>query len=169
MKFNLLLYIVLVITMNACVTGGFDENTQLDERNDALAKAPKIESISINGSLLERNTQSLRVVEAKVGDVLSISASITSGKDAELRDLEVARQYYEFDLTEPSMPLDPNAADAVYEVSGNSFVFDLNYTVPAQDDDGYDFHPGDVIYVYLRASNTLDNYGYKAFEIHIVE
>lgn len=162
-------YILLMITsmaMSACVTGGFDENPQLDARNEALAKAPNINAIFINGTKLERNTQSLRIVEAHPGDILSISAEITSGKDAELSTLEVTRQYYG---NEDPHPLDPAATSPVIELSGNTYVYDLNYTVPAADDDGFAFNSGDIILVHMLVGNTADNFGYRSFEILITE
>lgn len=152
------------ILLSSCVTGGFDENPQLDERNKALAKAPKIESISINGTVLQRNTHTLRVVEAKPGDVLMISASIASGKDAELKSLEVTRQYYG---DEDPLPLDEDSEDGKYQLTGNTHVFDYSYTVPVEDDDGAEFHDGDIILVNMLAGNTLDNFAYKSFEIVI--
>jgi hypothetical protein len=163
------IYIFLIFApfiLSSCVTGGFDENPQLDELNAAIAKAPKIESIAVNGAVVERNQQSRRIVEAHVGDVLQISAEITSGQSAELDSLEVSRQYYG---NEDPLPLDHNDADGFYELSGNTFVYDLTYTVPEEDDDHFHFAPGDVILVYFRAKNTLGNYGYKAFEIQITE
>ena len=158
--------VLIAIVLSSCVTGGFDENPQLDSRNEALAKAPKVESVFVNGVPVERNTQSIRVVNAKVGDVLAVSASLSSGKSATLKELEVSRQYYR---SEAPQPLDPLSGDGFYDLTGNTYVFDYDYTVPVEDDDGFEFHPGDVILVYFRVSNTLDNYGYKAFEIHIEE
>lgn len=154
------------LMLGGCVTGGFDENPQLTGREAELAKAPKIESISINGTILKRDQQSLRIVHAKPGDVLAISMSIESGKDAQLKELEVVRQYY---AVEDRHPLDPNSTTGVYNLTGNTHVFDLNYTVPVEDDDGFEFAPGDPILVHVLVSNTLDNHGYRSFEIIIDE
>lgn len=151
--------------LTSCVTGGFDENPQLDARNEALAKAPNINAIFINGTKLERNTQSLRIVTAHPGDVLSISAEITSGKDAELSTLEVTRQYYG---DEDPLPLDPSASTSIIDLTGNTYVYDLQYTVPAVDDDGHAFHDGDIILVHMLVANTAENFGYRSFEIEIV-
>lgn len=163
-KLNILIILFSALFLGACVTGGFDENPQLDARNEALAKAPKIEAILVNGAILNRNTHSLRVVDAKPGDVLTISASIASGKGAELKSLEVTRQYYG---EEDPLPLDENSEDGKYELTGNTHVFDLNYTVPAKDDDGFEFHDGDIILVHMLVGNTLDNFAYRSFEIVI--
>jgi hypothetical protein len=165
MKRNyIFLYLFVLTSLSACVTGGFDENPQLDEHNAALAKAPKVESISVDGTVVERNTQSIRVANVHIGDVIHISASLNSGKGAELKELEVQRQYYG---EEDPLPLDPDSPTGFYDLSGNTHVFDLDYTVPAEDDDGFEFSDGDVIFVYFRVSNTLDNYGYKAMELHL--
>lgn len=164
---NRFIYTLLVcasIGLSSCVTGGFDENPQLDARNEALAKAPKIDAIFINGTKLERNTQSLRIVSAHPGDVLSISAEITSGKDAELSTLEVTRQYYG---NEAPLPLDPNASSSVIDLTGNTYIYDLQYTVPEEDDDGFAFHEGDIILVHMLVGNNIDNFGYRSFEIEI--
>jgi hypothetical protein len=165
-KFIYIFLFCAPLILGSCVTGGFNENPQLEEREAELAKAPNIESISINGTILQRNQQSLRIVHAKPGDVLSISVSIQSGKNAELKDLEVVRQYYG---NEDPHPLDPNSPTGVYNLTGNTHVFDLNYTVPAEDDDGFEFAPEDLILVHLLVSNTLDNHGYRSFEIVIDE
>lgn len=157
------------ILLSSCVTGGFDENPQLDDLNSALAKAPKIDEIRVNGTVLERNSQSVRVVEAAIGAELIIEAEILSGKSAELTELEVSRQYYwNTNFTEDPLPLDGDT-DGFYEITGESYAFSFQYTVPDVDDDDFDFHPGDQIYIYFRALNDRGNYGYKAFEIHIIE
>jgi hypothetical protein len=163
------IYIILLCAsfgLSSCVTGGFDENTQLDARNEALAKAPGIKDIFVNGAKLERNTQSLRIIEAAPGTVLNFSVEITSGKDAELKTLEVTRQYYG---DEDPLPFDPAATSSVIELSGNTYIYDLAYTVPALDDDGHEFHEGDLILVQMLVGNTSDNFAYRSFEIIITE
>ena len=153
----------------SCVTGGFDENTQLDDLKDELAKAPKIENIMVNGEEVKLNTQSVRVVEARIGDVLSIEAEVSSGKKAELTELEVSRQYYyNTTFTEDPQPLD-GSTTGFYDITGKSYTYTFDYTIPEVDDDDFEFAPGDQIYVYFRALNDRGNYGFKAFEIHIVE
>lgn len=165
-------YIILVsvaISLCSCVTGGFDENTQLDDLDNELAKAPKIDAIMVNGVEVERNTQSVRVVEARIGDVLTIEAEVSSGRKAELTELEVSRQYYyNTTFTEDPKPLD-GTTTGFYDITGKKYTFSFDYTVPDVDDDDFDFHPGDQIYVYFRALNDRGNYGFKAFEIHIIE
>ena len=123
----------------------------------------------VNGTVLERNTQSVRVIEAAIGAELNIEAEVLSGKSAELTELEVSRQYYwNTNFTEAAHPLD-DETDGFYDITGKSYTFSFQYTVPDVDDDDFDFHPGDQIYVYFRALNDRGNYGYKAFEIHIIE
>lgn len=163
------LMIIISFALSSCLTGGFDQNYQLDQHEAELAKAPKIESITINGTLLERNTQSLRVINAKIGDELNIKVEITSGKGAELEQVEFFRiYYYGEDFEEDPQPVDPNT-NGFLDVSGQSYELNYTYTVPEEDDDGYAFEPGYVIQVFIRARNSLDNFGYKAFEIHLVE
>lgn len=166
---KIFLFVITSFTLASCVTGGFDENPQEDYLKDQLAKAPKVDEIIVNGVELERNTQSVRVVEARIGDVLTIEAEISSGKKAELTELEVSRQYYyNTNFTEDPQPLD-GTTNGFYEITGKSYTFSFEYTVPTVDDDDFDFHPGDQIYVYFRALNDRGNYGFKAFEIHIIE
>lgn len=166
---RIIIFLSASMLLASCVTGGFDENPQLDDLNDAQAKAPKIDEIMVNGTVLERNTQSVRVVEAAIGEVLTIEAEVLSGKSAELTELEVSRQYYwNTTFTEGVQPLD-GETDGFYDITGKHYTFSFAYTVPATDDDDFDFHPGDQIYVYFRALNDRGNYGYKAFEIHIIE
>jgi hypothetical protein len=98
--------------------------------------------------------------------VLTISAEITSGKDAELSTLEVTRQYYG---DEDPLPFDPASETGVIELTGNTYVYDLQYTVPAEDDDASEFHVGDIILVHMLVGNTAENFGYRSFEIIITE
>ena len=163
-----LIYIMLLLVsfgLSSCVTGGFDENPQLDAHNEALAKAPNINAIFVNGTKLERNTQSIRIVQAHPGDVLTITADITGGKDAELETLEVTRQYYG---DEDPLPLDPDSETGIISLTGNTYVYELQYTVPAVDDDAHEFHDGDIILVHMLVGNTSDNFGYRSFEIQII-
>ena len=56
MKYSYIVLLLVSFGVSSCVTGGFDENPQLDARNEALAKAPSIKAIFVNGVKLERNT-----------------------------------------------------------------------------------------------------------------
>jgi hypothetical protein len=165
-KYAYILFLSAAFGLSSCVTGGFDENPQLDARNEALAKAPNINAIFVNGTKLERDQQSLRIISAHPGDVLNISAEITAGKEAELSELEVTRQYYG---SEDPLPFDPASETGIVELTGNTFIYDIAYTVPAEDDDGFEFHAGDIILVHMLVSNTADNFGYRSFEILIEE
>jgi len=166
---KIFLPVAAAFALTSCVTGGFDENPQEYDLKNELAKAPKIEKIIIDGAELEKNTQSARVVEAHIGDVLTIEAEISSGRKAELTELEVSRQYYyNTNFTEDPQPLD-ETTNGFYDITGKNYTFSFQYTVPDVDDDDFDFHAGDQIYVYFRALNDRGNYGFKAFEIHIIE
>lgn len=165
------IYVLLLLAfgLSSCLTGGFDENEQLDELNGELAKAPKVESIMVNGVEVERNTQSRRVIDAKIGDVLNFDVTLTSGRNASLEELEFFRvYYYTEDFQEAPRPVDPTS-NGIYPVTGDEFDFTYSYTVPEEDDDGFHFDPGYIIQVYFRVKNSIGNYGYKAIEIHIVE
>ncbi len=165
-----ILLLACVAMLSSCVTGGFDDNEQLDELNAGLKKTPKVESVKVNGAEVERNTQSRRVVDAKVGDVLNFDVHLTSGSNAQLEELEFSRvYYYGEDFQENPKPVDPETGDGMYDISGKSYDFTFSYTVPDEDDDGFHFDPGYVIQIYFRAKNSLGNYGYRAIEVHIVE
>jgi hypothetical protein len=165
------IYVLLLLAfgLSSCLTGGFDENEQLDELNGELAKAPKVETIMVNGAEVERNTQSRRVIDAKIGDVLNFDVALTSGKNATLAELEFFRvYYYTEDFQEDPQPVDPTS-NGIYPITGDEFDFTYSYTVPEEDDDGFHFDPGYIIQVWFRVRNSIGNYGYKAVEIHIVE
>lgn len=166
---NLIYAISLAFTLTSCLTGGFDQNPQLEELEDAIKTAPKIESLKINGAEVQRNTQTRRVVEAAMGDVLKFDVMI-SGGTAELDELEFSHIFYYGD---PDYESDPVLVDAdatePMKISGKTYNFLYDYTVPELDLDGDPMHPGDVIQVFVRAKNTIDNYGYRAIEVHITE
>ena len=166
---NYLSMIVLAVLGTACVSGGFDENPQLDELENALKKAPKVESISVNGVVVEKNTQSQRQVDARIGDVLKLDAVFSSGKDAQLTELEFFRQYYGVIYPqEAPHPVD-SLTDGFYDLSGLESSFSYEYTVPEEDDEGFHFEAGNIITIQIRVKNSLDNYGYRSLVIHLVD
>jgi hypothetical protein len=164
---NLILFIIIGMGLSSCLSGGFDENPQLEELEEALKSAPKIESLKINGTEVQRDTQSRRIIEAKIGDVLDFDVTLNAGAGV-LEELEFSRvYYYGEDFQEDPKPVDPNTG--MYQISGATYNFTYSYTVPEEDDDGFHFDPGYVIQVYLKAKNSVGNYGYRAVEVHIVE
>ena len=166
---NLIIFFLMLVSLTSCVTGGFDNNEQLDKLNSGLATTPKVEQVLVNGEEVVRDTQSRRIVEAKIGDVLDFDVHITSGSGAELEELEFARAYYYGeDFQEDPKPVDPET-NGFYELTGKSADFTFSYTVPEEDDDGFHFDPGYVIQVFFRVKNSLGNYGYRSIEVHIVE
>lgn len=164
--------LILVLTgfyLSSCVTGGFDNNEQLDDLNAGLAKTPKVQKVTVNGTEVIRDTQSRRIVNAKVNDVLEFAVDLSSGSGAQLEELEFARVYYygeEFE--EDPKPVEAGS-NGFYDVTGKTDSFSFSYTVPEEDDDGFHFDPGYIIQVFFRVKNSLGNYGYRAIEIHIVE
>jgi hypothetical protein len=165
---NLFIYIITAVTLTSCLSGGFDENPQLEELEEGLKAAPKVETLKVNGSEVVRDMESRRIIEAKVNDVLNFDITLSAGT-GELQELEFSRvYYYGEDFEEDPKPVDP-ATDGTYDITGANHTFTYAYTVPEEDDDGFHFDPGYVIQVYVRAKNSLGNYGYRAVEIHIVE
>ena len=163
---NIIRLVPVVILLGACTTGGFDQNTKLDELNAELAKAPTVASISVNGTVVERNTLSIREIEASIGDDLNLVATLESGANAQLEELEFLRQY--FSANSASLPAEAGS-DGFYDVSGVEQDFEFTYTVPAVDDDGDDFHSGDHIIIQFRVRNSNDFFGYKEFQILLVD
>ena len=157
-----------VLALGACTSGGFDENPQLDALEEAQAKAPKVMSISVNGTQIDRNSQSIRHVEAKVGDVLNITAIIDGGTGGDLVDMRFEQTFFsteieEFNTIYPADatidagsdytfgPVDPGTDgiyngdinEAIMPLSGASATFEYSYTVPA-----YTFEDGVYDYTY---------------------
>lgn len=164
---NTLGVMLLAVLATSCVTGGFNDNPQLDELEDALAKAPSIEMIKANGEEVKRNTHSIREISAKVGDVVKLEAELTSGKGADLVELEFYRQYYgRIYAQEDPLPVD-SLTDGFYDISGKSMTFSYDYTIPTVDDGGHDFEDGNIITIQYRVKNSLENYGYKSLVIEI--
>lgn len=173
---NISLIALSVFALGACTTGGFDENPQLDDLNAAQAKAPKVMSISVNGVQVDRNQQSIRHVEAKVGDVINISAVIDGGQGGNLVDMRFEQTFFsteieEFNTIYPSDdvidagsaytfgPVDPgtdgvysgDVNEAIVSLSGASTTFEYSYTVPA-----FSFEDGVFDYTYY-AVGAHDN------------
>ena len=193
--FNKYLAGLFLISAVACTSGGFNENPKLDELNAAMAFTPKVVSISVNGAVIAKNEQSMYQIDAKLDDVLNITAVFESGKDAELVELQYEMTYFGTEIEEfngfffePGSPEDAASAytfgpvdpgtngtfepeDAFFLLSGTSETFEGSYTVPEFDHFGpyYYVNPGDFISVHFRVKNSLDNYGYNALQIHVVE
>jgi hypothetical protein len=166
---KLLIVLLTGFSLSSCVTGGFDDNEQLDKLNAGLAKTPKVQSVVVNGAEVVRDTQSRRIVNAKVNDVLEFDVDLSSGSGAQLEELEFARiYYYGEEFQEDPRPVEEDT-DGFYEITGKDYNFTFTYTVPEEDDDGFHFDPGYVIQVFFRVKNSLGNYGFRAVEIHIVE
>lgn len=51
--------------------------------------------------------------------------------------------------------------DGLVALSGTSNTFTFDYTVPAQDDDGFDFRDDQIITLWARIVNSEGFYGYR--------
>lgn len=159
--------LLIAVLATSCVTGGFNDNPQLDDLEDALAKAPSIVMIKANGEEVKRNTHSQREITAKVGDVVKLDAELTSGKGADLVELEFFRQYYgRHYAQEDPHPVD-SLTDGFYDITGKSMTFSYDFTVPEVDDDDNPFEDGTIITIQYRVKNSLENYGYRSLIIEI--
>lgn len=193
--FKYFIWVIVLTVSVSCVTGGFNQNPQLDELNDAIAFSPKVTSLTVNGTEVSRNTQSLYQVDAKIGDVLDIKATFDAGQGAQLSMLQFEQTYFSTEIEEYNWifftpgspediasaytfgPVDPGT-DGIYDIddayipiSGATDTFEYSYTVTPTDTFGpyYLVVPGDFITLHFRISNSLDNYGYHPIQIHVVE
>jgi len=164
-----ILYIIsfTLLMSTGCVTGGFDQNEKLDELEATLALAPKVNDIRVNGTELVKDQQSIRDITAGIGEVLNFAVDFQSGNSAQLRDVDIYRQFY--DLFQESSPAEDGASDSVVPLTGASDSYEFQVTVPAQDPDGSDLHDGDHIWISFLVSNSSNFLGYKSVRITIVE
>lgn len=164
-----IIFLLVASTLSSCLTGGFDENPQLDDMNDQLALTPQFKSVKVNGTEIQRNATSRRVVDAHGGDVLNIALELTGGASADLEEIELFRVYYfGEDYQEPPRPME-GGTDGFFELSGRTTVFEYAYTVPEEDDDGFHFEPGHIIQLNFRAKNSLENFGFRTLEVRFTE
>ena len=166
---KLLTGLIAIVVLSSCATGGFDENPQLDKLDAELAKAPGI-LMTVDGEEVERNTLSLRDHPVTIGETYTIGVEMTSGKKAELQELEFFRQYYGRAYgQEGPQPVDDSSLDGLVALSGSSSMFEFDYTVPAQDDDGFDFHDDHIITIWARVQNSEGFYSYREIILVLAE
>lgn len=160
---NLLLIALFGVIITSCVTGNND-NAVLREHEEALAKTPRVLKLLVNGQ--EKTRDELSVWDhfpVKVGDVVTVSAVFDSGNGANSSTFTIVRQYYgHFFAQEAPMPVEP-LTETDFEYGAGTTDFALSYTVPAQDDDGFDFGPGNIITITFTSLNDTGGAGFQDF------
>ena len=162
--YNIVKLVPVALIAFGCATGGFNQNPKLEDLNEEIAKAPSVVTIAVNGTVIERNTISIREVDAAIGDALNLSINLLSGSGAQLEELEFVQSFNGHD----PVPAD-GSADGLVALSGVEMDYTHTYTVPTVDDTDADLHAGDLITFYFTVRNSNNFYGFKELEIHIVE
>jgi len=160
---NMFLAVFFGIILSSCVTGN-DNNTVLKEHEEALAKTPRVLNLLVNGEAKTRDQLSVwNHFFVNVGDVVTVSASFNSGNGASSSTFTIFRQYYgQVFAQEGALPVEP-LTEMEFEYGAGSTDFSLSYTVPAQDDDGFDFGSGNIITVTFTSLNDTGGAGFQDF------
>ena len=168
---NYIAYVGLILFAVSCVTGNKDSEV-LQDLEDAIAKTPRVLDLQVNGQTMERDSLSNWIpVFAKAGDVLSITATLNTGNGATSSDFQYSRYYYStftpYGL-ETGVDIDYELLDEQENGEGTTQLT-LSYTVPAIDDDGFDFWEGDHINIAFWTTNNTGGVGYNDFTIEFTE
>ena len=163
-RFNIyVLLIGITLSITSCVTGN-DENDVLKQHEEAFARTPKVTNLLVNGVAKTRDTQSVwDHFTVQAGDVVTITATFDSGAGANSSVYSIYRQYYgQVFSQEAPMPVEP-LSEMDFDYGAGLNEFSLSYTVPSQDDDGFDFEPHNIITITFVAVNDLGGAGYEDF------
>ncbi|WP_115866623.1 hypothetical protein [Marinoscillum furvescens] len=168
-KLFYILAAVLLTLATSCVTGN-DDNAVLREHEEAFAKTARVTDLKINGVAISRDSLShWRYVMVDPGDVLTVSATLITGKGADEASLQVSEYLYSTS-TPFGLSSDDDADYKLLEsmsFGAGSEAVSLTITVPEQDADGEDFHSGDHINYAFWSWNDLQGYGYNDFSVEI--
>ncbi|HNP20006.1 MAG TPA: hypothetical protein PKL31_16325 [Fulvivirga sp.] len=160
---NILILVMCGMMTVSCVTGN-DDNAVLREHEEALARTPRVLNLLVNGQPKTRDTQSIwNHFMVKAGDVVSITATFNSGNGAASSTFTIFRQYYGIaHAQEDPMPVEP-LTEMEFDYGAGSSEFSLSYTVPSQDDDGFDFESGNIITITFTSLNDTGGAGFQDF------
>ena len=161
----------LALFAASCVTGNKNSEV-LQELDDAMAKTPRVLDLQVNGQTMTRDSLSNWVpVFAKAGDVLTITATLNTGNGANSSNLQYSRYYYSTSTTyglETGVDIDYELLEEEENGEGTKQI-SLSYTVPAIDDDGFDFWEGDHINIAFWTTNNTGGVGYNDFTIEFTQ
>ena len=161
---NIFFALLLGVVLSSCVTGN-DDNAVLREHEEAIAKTPRVLDLLVNGANQKtRDNQSVwDHFFVNPGDVVTITATIDSGEGAGSSTFNIFRQYYgQVFSQEAAMAVEP-LTEMEFEYGAGSTNFSLSYTVPAQDDDGFDFESHNIITITFTSINDLGGAGFSRF------
>ncbi|WP_420579630.1 hypothetical protein [Reichenbachiella sp.] len=157
---SLLGLLSLVVILSACVTG-VDDNVVLKEHNAWLATTPRVTDMVVNGVEVGRDSISVwEDVIVNAGDVVSITATFNTGEGANESTYTIVRNYYGRHFAQEGNQIVEGLADSVFTYGTGSNQFSLDYTVPAQDDDGFDFDHDNIITISFRSLNDIGSASY---------
>ncbi len=158
---NTLTFLLLAAFAISCVTGN-DDNEVLREHEEAFAKTPRVTDLLVNGE--EKTRDSLSVWNnfmVNAGDVVTVRATLNTGNEATTSTYTIFRQYYGAIFTqEDSMAVEP-MTEMEFEYAVGSHDFSLDYTVPSQDDGGFDFDTGNIITITFSSVNDKGGAGFE--------
>ncbi|WP_422361884.1 hypothetical protein [Reichenbachiella sp.] len=154
-------FLALALTLGACVTG-VDDNVVLNEHNAWLATTPRVTDMLVNGQEVGRDSLSVwEDVIVNAGDVVSITATFNTGEGAAESTYTIVRNYYGRHFSQEANQIVEGLADSVFTYGSGANQFSLDYTVPAQDDDGFDFDHDNIITISFRSLNDIGAAGYS--------
>ncbi len=160
---NMFFAVLLGVVLSSCVTGN-DDNTVLKEHEEALAKTPRVLNLLVNGEAKTRDQLSVwNHFPVSIGDVVTVSATLNSGNGADSSTFTIFRQYYgNLFGQEAAMAVEP-LTEMEFDYGAGSNDFSLSYTVPAQDDDGFDFGTENIITITFTSLNNTGGAGFQDF------
>lgn len=173
MKINLNYIIIALIgfALSSCVTGNNDSEV-LREHEKALETTPRVLNLTVNGETMKRDSLSNWIpIYVKPGDELNIKAELNTGNGATSSELQFSRFYYHtftpYGL-ESGVDTDYLLIDSQENGQGVTEI-SYSYTVPATDDDGFDFWPHDHINLAFWTTNNTGGVGYNDVTLEFLE
>jgi hypothetical protein len=151
---------MILFGLSACVTGN-DDNAVLNDLEEQYAKTPRVEELAVDGVAPSRDQQSHWIDFAvTAGQTIRITGEYHAGVGANFADFDFSRTYHQTSYDpDAAQAVEPND-DRVQTISQSVVSFDFSYTVPAVDDDGDPFLPGDHINLTWWSSNDLGGQGF---------
>lgn len=159
--FNLIMLLCVVAGLSSCVTGN-DDNAVLRELEEQFAQTPRVENLMVDGVAPTRDQTSHWIdFEVDPGQQVNITALFETGVGASSATFNFTRSYYHTAYDEDdAKPVEPMTESDIF-VGQGSMEFNFTYTVPALDDDGDEFLPGDHINLTWWSSNDIGGQGFN--------
>lgn len=175
-KYQILVVALIVSSLSSCVTGN-DNSVVLKEHEELLATTPRVLDFRVNEAELTRDSLSQwEFIMVDPGDQIQITGTLTVGEGATTSSYFITRYYYhtatsyvqattadveaeEVDINklDDSAPLDQSI--------GANTSYSFIYTVPAVDDEDFDFASGDHINISFWSTNDIGGVGFVDFTL----